>query len=38
VHSGYAEPTPPGVLIEGATIDGLPVAPTTLEWRVLVAR
>lgn len=38
VRSGNAEPTPPGVLIEGATIDGLPVAPTTLEWCVLVAR
>lgn len=37
VRNGHAEPTPPGVLIEGATIDGLPVAPTTLEWCVLVA-
>ncbi len=37
VRYGYAEPTPSGVLIEGATIDGLPVSPTTLEWCVLVA-
>lgn len=35
---GHAEPTPRGVLIEGAAVDGLPVAPTELEWCVLVAR
>lgn len=35
---GHAEPTPRGVLIEDAVVDGLPVAPTELEWCVLVAR
>jgi uncharacterized protein YbaR (Trm112 family)/SAM-dependent methyltransferase len=34
---GPAQPTPRGVVIEGAGIDGMPVAPTTLEWGVLVA-
>lgn len=38
VRTGHAEPTPRGVLIEGAAIDGLPVAPTQLEWCVLAAR
>jgi hypothetical protein len=37
VCTGAAQPTPPGVLLEGATIDGLPVAGTMLEWCVLVA-
>jgi uncharacterized protein YbaR (Trm112 family) len=37
VRRGYAEPTPRGVLLEGAAVDGLPVAPTVLEWCVLVA-
>lgn len=31
-------PTPVGVLVEGAQIDGLPVAPTTFEWCTLLAR
>lgn len=35
-HS-LARPTPKGVVIEGAGIDGLPVADTVLEWCVLVA-
>jgi ubiquinone/menaquinone biosynthesis C-methylase UbiE len=30
-----ARPTPTGVLLEGAAIDGLPVAPTVLEWCVV---
>ena len=34
---GNASPTPLGVVLEGARIDGLPVADTTLEWCVLVA-
>ena len=38
VRTGHAEPTPRGVLIEGAAIDNLPMAPTELEWCVLVAR
>jgi uncharacterized protein YbaR (Trm112 family) len=38
VRQGYAEPTPAGVVLEGATVDGLPVAPTVVEWCVLVAR
>jgi uncharacterized protein YbaR (Trm112 family) len=33
-----AEPTPIGVTVEGASIDSLPVQPTTLQWCVLVAR
>jgi uncharacterized protein YbaR (Trm112 family) len=35
--SGPAEATPRGVVIEGAAIDGLPVASTTLDWGVLHA-
>ena len=35
---GHAEPTPVGVIIEGAGIDGLPVAATTLEWGILIAQ
>lgn len=38
VCAGPARPTPTSVLLEGAGIDGLPVAATTLEWCVLVAR
>ena len=38
VRSGHTEPSPPGAQSEDATIDGLPVASTTLEWCVLVAR
>jgi uncharacterized protein YbaR (Trm112 family) len=37
VCSGAAAPTPRSVLLDGATIDGLPVAATVLEWSVLVA-
>ena len=33
---GSACPTPPGVVLEGARIDGLPVADTNLEWCVLL--
>jgi hypothetical protein len=33
---GSARPTPPGVVLEGARIDGLPVAETNLEWCVLL--
>jgi len=33
---GVARPTPPGVVLEGARIDGLPVADTNLEWCVLL--
>ena len=33
---GKASPTPPGVVLEGARIDGLPVKDTYLEWCVLV--
>jgi len=33
---GEARPTPPGVVLEGARIDGLPVADTNLEWCVLL--
>jgi ubiquinone/menaquinone biosynthesis C-methylase UbiE/uncharacterized protein YbaR (Trm112 family) len=33
---GKASPTPPGVLLEGARVDGLPVADTNLEWCVLL--
>jgi hypothetical protein len=32
-----ATPTPPGVLLEGARIDGLPAAPTALEWCLVYA-
>jgi hypothetical protein len=35
---GRARPTPRGVVIEDAGIDGLLVAETTLEWTVLTAR
>jgi hypothetical protein len=35
---GTAQPTPTSELLEGAAIDALPVAETTLEWCVLVAR
>jgi len=35
--AGEAQPTPPGVVLNGARIDGLPVADTTLEWCVLLA-
>jgi uncharacterized protein YbaR (Trm112 family) len=38
VGTSVAQPTPRSVLLEGATIDGLPVAGTVLEWWVLVAR
>jgi uncharacterized protein YbaR (Trm112 family) len=33
---GEARPTPEGVVLEGARIDGLPVADTNLEWCVLL--
>lgn len=33
---GEARPTPPGVMLEGARIDRLPVTDTNLEWCVLV--
>jgi len=33
---GVARPTSPGVVLEGARIDGLPVADTNLEWCVLL--
>jgi hypothetical protein len=36
--SGPAAPTPPSQIIAGAVIDALPVAPTVLEWCVLVCR
>ena len=35
---GRALPTPRGVVLEGAEIDGMPVAQTELTWGVLVAR
>lgn len=35
--AGTAQPTPKGVILEGAGIDGFPVAETTLEWCVLIA-
>ena len=35
---GKACPTPTGVVLKGASIDTLPVAETTLEWCILVAR
>ncbi len=34
---GMAQPTPRGVVLEGAGIDSMPVAETTLEWCVLSA-
>jgi len=34
---GLARPTPPSVLLEGAGMDALPAAETTLEWCVLEA-
>jgi uncharacterized protein YbaR (Trm112 family) len=34
---GKAKPTPAGVVLEGARVDGLPVVETELEWCVLVA-
>ncbi|MEM8533570.1 MAG: hypothetical protein AAGF95_22200 [Chloroflexota bacterium] len=34
--TGKARPTPPGVVLEGASIDGLPVTDTYLEWCVLL--
>jgi len=37
-YIGKAQPTPAGVVLEGAAIDAFPVAETTLEWCVLVAR
>jgi uncharacterized protein YbaR (Trm112 family) len=33
-----AVPTPAGVVLEGARIDGLPVAPTEVDWLVIEAR
>jgi uncharacterized protein YbaR (Trm112 family) len=36
--TGKAQPTPTGVVLEGAAIDAFPVAETTLEWCVLKAR
>ena len=38
ICAGRALPTPTGVVLEGASIDGLPAAETVLEWCVLVAR
>lgn len=35
---GKARPTPIGVVLEGATIDTLPIAETTLEWCTLIAK
>jgi uncharacterized protein YbaR (Trm112 family) len=35
---GAAQPTPQSSVLEGASIDGLPVATTDLEWGVLRAR
>lgn len=32
---GEARPTPVSAILDGAGIDGLPVAPTELEWGVL---
>jgi hypothetical protein len=34
---GEAHPTPPSVVLDGARIDGLPVANTNLEWCVFLA-
>ena len=36
--SSEARPTPAGVVLEGARVDGLPVADTVVEWRLLRAR
>ncbi len=36
--STSAQPTPVGRVVEGATIDALPVAATTLEWALVEAR
>jgi len=36
-QKGRALPTPPSELLEGARVDGLPVAETTLEWCVVRA-
>ncbi len=33
---GKARPTPPAMILEGATVDGLPVVETVLEWCVLL--
>ena len=38
VCKGLARPTPSGVLLEGAQIDGVPEVETMLEWGVLVGR
>ncbi|HJT56597.1 MAG TPA: methyltransferase domain-containing protein [Ktedonobacteraceae bacterium] len=38
VCKGLARPTPSGVLLEGAQIDGVPEVETVLEWGVLVAQ
>ena len=38
VIEASAAPTPVGELLPGATVDGLPVAPTTLEWATVRAR
>ncbi|MBC7264835.1 MAG: hypothetical protein H5T64_10850 [Chloroflexi bacterium] len=35
---GKARPTPISVMLEGAAIDMLPVAETTLEWSLLLAK
>jgi len=35
---GKASPTPPSIILDGATIDGLPVTDTHLAWCVLLAR
>jgi hypothetical protein len=35
---GRAKPTPAGVVLEGARVDGLPVVETQLEWCVLVPK
>lgn len=35
---GKASPTPTGVVLEGAGVDTLPVAETTLEWCILMAK
>lgn len=35
---GTARPTPPSLVLEGASVDGLPVADTHLEWAVLQGR
>ncbi len=38
VCEALAQPTPQGVLLKGAQIDGMPEVETILEWCVLVAR